>query len=66
VSQERSSTYNDFTLNTQVSVLMQPNLHSCLRLEELKDQELRRKRLWLTSLWLLTIGLIMSLCSLRG
>ena len=39
-------TYNDFALNAQVSVLMEPDLHASLRLEEFEDQELciRKKK----------------------
>ena len=33
-------TYNDFSLNPQVRVLVQPDLHSCFGLKEFEDQEL--------------------------
>ena len=39
-SLKKQVTYNDFSLNPQVRVLVQPDLHSCLRLKEFEDQEL--------------------------
>ena len=68
-------TYNDLAFDSEVSVLMKPDLNTGLRLEELEDQELYRSKehvsiphyhSYIVEYWSLTMGLIMSLCSLRG
>ena len=37
-------TYNDAALDAQISVLVEPNFDTRLRLEELEDQELKQGR----------------------
>lgn len=63
-----TATYNDLSLDAEIHVRMQPHLNACLCLEELKDQELEEGGTRVLG-WrgeVLTMGLIMSLCSLRG
>ena len=60
-------TYNDAAFDAEINVLMEPYFDTRLSLEEFEDQELqtieyKRKEMIVG----LTIGLIMSLCNLRG